>query len=404
MSAFALSDEKILRRVRETVDGKLRGGGLAPIMMRPSRGQKRPVEVPTLAPFKALKVSPSSTAHWVVEAQAAIQRGAASARVDPKEPVTQEGVAEASLTQMGKGVPPPCKSEARESGGAEAPSVAEATEVEDPWSSKAEAIEAGVPRTAEAAAAGAGAPETTEATVVEADVSAAKPVAQEVEMKAAEASMASLVQGLPLLWESAREAVDAEVAGAVEQPALTLGKGSSALMWSRDDPEGELLFALEDVAERGHWDTFEQYRQLAERSLRTVLSVVADDLPGVAQELEARSLGKSVFLRWERDIWGQLQWQKDLLARANELLSMWSAEVEDLRLRELEGEASRAAEASWVEVQCLKEKAEELEAEVTRAAEASVAVQAVLETEIGEHDALKSAARTAYEALEVEGV
>ena len=42
--------------------------------------------------------------------------------------------------------------------------------------------------------------------------------------------------------------------------------------------------------------------------------------------------------------------------------------------------------------------------EVTRAAEASVAVQAVLETEIGEHDALKSAARTACEALEVEGV
>ncbi|XP_066323289.1 uncharacterized protein [Miscanthus floridulus] len=36
----------------------------------------------------------------------------------------------------------------------------------------------------------------------------------------------------------------------------------------------------------------------------------------------------------------------------------------------------------------------ELEKEVTRAAEASVAVQAVLEAEIGEHDALKSAART----------
>ena len=31
-------------------------------------------------------------------------------------------------------------------------------------------------------------------------------------------------------------------------------------------------------------------------------------------------------------------------------------------------------------------------------------MQAVLETEIGEHDTLKSAARTAYEALEVEGV
>ena len=45
-----------------------------------------------------------------------------------------------------------------------------------------------------------------------------------------------------------------------------------------------------------------------------------------------------------------------------------------------------------------------MEKEVTRAAEASVAVQAVLETEIEEHDALKSAARTACEALEVKGV
>jgi len=51
-----------------------------------------------------------------------------------------------------------------------------------------------------------------------------------------------------------------------------------------------------------------------------------------SQELEARSLGKSLFLQWERDVWDQLQQQKDLLAGANELLSAWSAEVEDLRL------------------------------------------------------------------------
>ena len=44
-----------------------------------------------------------------------------------------------------------------------------------------------------------------------------------------------------------------------------------------------------------------------------------------------------------------------------------------------------------------------MEAEVTRAAEASVAVQAVLKTEIEEHDTLKSATRTVCEALEVEG-
>ena len=95
-----------------------------------------------------------------------------------------------------------------------------------------------------------------------------------------------------------REVVDVENAGAVGQPAPILDEGNSALvrarpeprgwdhprvLWqSQDDPKGEPLFALEDAAEGGHWGTFEQYRQLAERSLRTALSVVADDLPGVA--------------------------------------------------------------------------------------------------------------------------
>ena len=37
MSASALSDEEILRRVRETVDAKLRSGGLTTLAMRPSR-------------------------------------------------------------------------------------------------------------------------------------------------------------------------------------------------------------------------------------------------------------------------------------------------------------------------------------------------------------------------------
>ncbi|XP_066396079.1 uncharacterized protein [Miscanthus floridulus] len=55
-------------------------------------------------------------------------------------------------------------------------------------------------------------------------------------------------------------------------------------------------------------------------------------------------------------------------------------------------EALKAAKASWTEAVVWRGKAEELEKEVTRAAEASVAVQAVLETEIREHDALKSAA------------
>ena len=87
--------------------------------------------------------------------------------------------------------------------------------------------------------------------------------------------------------------------GAVEQLIPTLGEGSLALvrvrpkprgwdhprvLWqSRDDPEREPLFALEDAVEGERWGTFEQYRQLAERSLRTALCVVADKLPGVAQ-------------------------------------------------------------------------------------------------------------------------
>ncbi|XP_066323447.1 late embryogenesis abundant protein 76-like [Miscanthus floridulus] len=106
---------------------------------------------------------------------------------------------------------------------------------------------------------------------------------------------------------------------------------------------------------------------------------------------------------------------------------VWRGTVE-----ELGSEASRAAEASWVKARCLKEKADasrdealcwkekaeacqvetrrwerkakESEAEVTRAAEASSAVQTVLETEIGEHEALKRAALSAYEALDVKGV
>ena len=65
-------------------------------------------------------------------------------------------------------------------------------------------------------------------------------------MKAAEASVPPLVQGLSLLRERAQEAevhlissddtsraqevVDAEVAGAVEQPVPTPGEGSSALV------------------------------------------------------------------------------------------------------------------------------------------------------------------------------
>ena len=107
------------------------------------------------------------------------------------------------------------------------------------------------------------------------------------------------VHSIPSNDTSQRKGVaDVETASTVEQPALTSGEGSAALvraqpeprgwdhprvLWrSRDDPEGEPLFALNDVAKGGRWSTFEQYRRLAERSLRTALFVMADDLPGVA--------------------------------------------------------------------------------------------------------------------------
>ena len=121
-----------------------------------------------MAPLKVLKVNPGSTAHWVAEAQAALQRGAALARADLKEPATQGGAASASPTQTGEGAAPPRDGGAHELDGAEVPSVAEATEVEAPRISEAEATEAGAPRTAEAATTGAGAPVTTEATMAEA--------------------------------------------------------------------------------------------------------------------------------------------------------------------------------------------------------------------------------------------
>ena len=42
------------------------------------------------------------------------------------------------------------------------------------------------------------------------------------------------------------------------------------------------MFALKDVDKGRRWGSFEQFRRLAKRSLQTALSVVADDLPGVA--------------------------------------------------------------------------------------------------------------------------
>ena len=84
------------------------------------------------------------------------------------------------------------------------------------------------------------------------------------------------------------------------------------------------------------------------------------------QELETRSLRKSVFLRRERDVWDQLQRQKGLLAGANELLSAQSMEVEDLRLRCVDAKAEAAT--AQEQVAPLAARVKELEEELTRVA------------------------------------
>ena len=54
LSASALSDEEILRRVREAVDAKLRSGGLTTLAMRPSRGYLSLVSHAPLQPPSSL--------------------------------------------------------------------------------------------------------------------------------------------------------------------------------------------------------------------------------------------------------------------------------------------------------------------------------------------------------------
>ncbi|XP_066342054.1 uncharacterized protein [Miscanthus floridulus] len=138
-------------------------------LLCPRSSRKHQAEAPALAPRKALKVSTSSTARWVVDAQAAIQHGAALARDDPKEPVTQGEATEAATKQARVEAPTPREAGAHELDEAKAPLVAEATEGEAkaPRTSKAEVVEAGASRASEAEVVDAGAPRTTEAEVAE---------------------------------------------------------------------------------------------------------------------------------------------------------------------------------------------------------------------------------------------
>ncbi|XP_066324120.1 uncharacterized protein [Miscanthus floridulus] len=125
--------------------------------------RKRPVDDLPLASLKALKASPGSSAHWVAEAQAAIHCGAASVRVDLKEPAAQGGATEVAPTQTREGTLPSHGGEAPKSDGADMPLDAKAPRV-----SEVEATEDGPPETTETAVATGGVFGSSKATMAEA--------------------------------------------------------------------------------------------------------------------------------------------------------------------------------------------------------------------------------------------
>ena len=127
------------------------------------------------------------------------------------------------------------------------------------------------------------------------------------------------------------------------------------------------------------------------------------------QELETRSLGKSLFVRRERGVWEQLRRQKGLLADAQELLSVRSAEVEDLRLRcvDLKAEVAMAKEQSAPLVAKIKELEEERDSLKSRAQEATASAKATagqLGAEQSEHQLTKVALAEATKAAEASRV
>ncbi|XP_066381827.1 uncharacterized protein [Miscanthus floridulus] len=241
--------------------------------------------------------------------------------------------------------------------------------------------EAGAPETAEAMIAEAEAPEVTMAVVM-----AARPSVQEAEMQASVASAVPLAPGPPLLRESARETevypissddtswarevADAEETDAVKQPAPLLGEGSSALVRIKELEE-ELTRAISNR---------DAFRSRAEEATASSKALAGQ----LGEEESAHLLTKGTL---------------------NEALaSVEASQIEAMVLRgtveELGSEVSRAA----AETRRWEQKAKESEAEFARAAEASSAVQTVLDNKIEEHEALKHAALSACEALEVEGV
>ncbi|XP_066392581.1 uncharacterized protein [Miscanthus floridulus] len=221
-------------------------------------------------------------------------------------------------------MPMPYEAKARESNGAEAPSVVEATEGETkaPWTSEAEAMEARVPRTAEAEVAGTRAPETTEAgvagtgasetaeaRVAGAGVSAAKPAAQEVELQRQKGLLADANELLS--------------AWSVEVEDLRLCYA---------DMKAEVAMAQEQVT-----------------PLATRVKELEEELTPVA-------------IDWDT-FWSRAE---EATASAKALVGQLGAEEgAHLLAKGALVEALKVAEASWTEAVVWKGKVEELEKEVT---------------------------------------
>ena len=116
-----------------------------------------------------------------------------------------------------------------------------------------------------------------------------------------------------------------------------------------------------------------------------------------------------MFLRKERDIWDQLWRQKGLLADAQGLLSAWSVEVEDLRLRcaDLQAELATAKEQSAPLVAKIKELEEELDSFRSQAQETTASAKATagqLGAEQNKHQLTKVALAEATKAAEASRV
>ncbi|XP_066375235.1 uncharacterized protein [Miscanthus floridulus] len=433
--------------------------------------RKHQAEVPAFVPRKALKVGTGSIAPGAVDVQELVaQVGATQAAVgreEEEEPTLREATAPAAVeatvgaaetssaveaTEGEVEVEAPSVVEATEGEvEVEAPSVVEATEgeVEVEASTVAEALWTSGAEVVEIAAPG-----NFGAKVVEAGMSAA---ALEVETEVRQASTLPPIQSELPVQGSAREAevrpiptdnasrgkgvADAGAASAVEQPASASGEGSAALVrvrpepygwdhpriwWrSRDDPKGEPIFALEDRELLAHANELLSARSAEAEDLRlrcdnreaeaataqgrvtplaTRVKELEEELTRVVDERDASNSRAEEARATAIATAGQLGAEQ----RAHELTKGALAEATKAA-EELEKEASRAAEASRVEVQRWKEKAEASQVKVRRQEEKAKGLSDEVSQRLREalHTGVKRALAVVsshYAGVDVEGV